>query len=441
MKRAIEKQLIDWKNDKNQMPIILRGARQTGKSFLVEQFGEKNFENIVTINLEFQPEFKSCFETMDPLEINNLISAMTGKKIIPGKTLFFIDEIQECPQAILALRYYKEKMPKQHVISAGSLLEFVLNDEDFQMPVGRIQYLYLKPFSFKEFLQASNKLSLLEIIEQSTIQTKIPAVIHEELLKLVRQFFVLGGMPAVLSEYFSSQDLSNCQNIQSSLLNTYQNDFGKYSRKTNHKYLQQLFSKAPGLIGQQFKYVNVSSEMRSRDIKVALENLQHAGIVFSVYATHASGLPFNALANEKRFKLLFLDVGLVKRATNLDAKILLSEDLILLNQGAIAEQFVGQELMAYMNPYEAPQLFYWTRESKSSLAEVDYVINVDSTIIPIEVKAGKTGRLKSLRQFMNEKNSKIGVRISQKPLEIDNKIFSIPLYMISELSRLIKEVV
>ncbi len=438
MKRTLEKELIHWKNTKNQLPIILRGARQVGKSFLVEKFGQEQFQNVVTVNFEFQPKFKECFEKLNPVEINQVISVLTGEEIIPGKTLLFFDEIQECPEAIQALRYYKEKLPTQHVIGAGSLLEFVLDDERFRMPVGRVQYLYLQPLSFKEFLVASQNTSLLAWIEKSNLNVGMPHAIHAQCLDLLKKYFILGGMPGVLSEYFLTKNFKDCQHIQSAILNTYQNDFGKYARRADYQCLQKLFSKAPGLIGKQFRYVSVDPGMRSRNIKQALEKLYQAGVLFPIFATKASGLPLNSLANEKRFKLVFLDVGLVKRAMHLDVDLLLSDDLLLLNQGAIAEQYVGQEIMAYMNPYERPALFYWIREKHNSQAEIDYVINVGSTIVPVEVKAGKTGRLKSIRQFMDENKSRLGVQISQAPLELKGDLLSIPLYMVSEMNRLVE---
>jgi predicted AAA+ superfamily ATPase len=270
------------------------------------------------------------------------------------------------------------------------------------------------------------------------LKTDIPEPIHQKLLKLVREYMVLGGMPAVVQEYLNTQNFSQCQIIQSALLNTYRSDFGKYSTKTNYKYLQQLFERAPGLIAQNFRYSKVDPEMRSRDLKIALEKLRDAGLLYQIFATSATGLPLQSLVDEKRFKILFLDVGLVKRATKLDAEILLQEDLLLINRGALAEQFVGQELLAYGSFYEPAQLYFWTREQRGSTAEIDFIININSIIVPIEVKSGTTGRLKSLRLFMDDKKSQVGVQISQRPLSLEQSILSIPLYMIGELKRLIQ---
>jgi predicted AAA+ superfamily ATPase len=447
MERDIEKDLLDWKKKTDHMPILLRGARQVGKSYVVEKFGREKFDNLLTINFELQPELASCFETLNPLEILPKLSLLTRSKIEIGKTLLFLDEIQDCPNAIRALRYFKERLPELHVISAGSLLEFTLNDADFRMPVGRVQSLYLKPLSFKEYLTAVGYRDLREFIEQVDFKQSIADPIHHLLLKQVRNYMSLGGMPSVLKSYLSSGlteldnkpqhfDFSQCRLQQAILLNNYRQDFGKYAKHTQITHLQRVFEKAPGMVGDHFKYSKVDPDVRSYHIKSALELLQYAGLVYYIYSTSASGIPLMTLMNEKKFKVLFLDVGLMVYASRVEAELLL-DDIILLNRGAIAEQFVGQELLAYAPNYEEARLYFWCREKKSSMAEVDFVITIGSKIIPIEVKTGSTGQLKSLHLLMHEKNMQLGIRISQHPLHFDGRILSIPIYMVSEISRLV----
>lgn len=439
MERSITNQLVNWK-DRLPMPLLIRGARQIGKSYAVEAFGAKHFENTLVINFELAPKYKDCFTDLDPKIITQSLAILSNQNINPGKTLLFLDEIQECPQAIVALRYFKEKMPNLHVIAAGSLIEFALQSEEFRMPVGRVQYLFMHPMSFKEFLHAMGQHRLIDFIQNVDWNTNIPNAIHNTLLNWVRQYWILGGMPAVTAEYLKEDNLQYSQQIQTVLLNTYRNDFGKYANKTQHKYLEELFLKAPKLISQHFKYAKISQEMLSRDLKAALKNLVAAGIINPIYATSASGLPLNALINEKKFKLIFVDIGLVNRSMHLDIDLLMQSDLMTINRGAIAEQFVGQELLAYSDPYEMDELFFWQREKKNSQAEVDYVIHIDSKIIPIEVKAGTTGRLKSLQTFLTEKNTSMGIRISQLPFKKESNIISIPFYLISEIRRLITSV-
>lgn len=440
MKRTLFRELVAWRNKPLHLPILLRGARQVGKTFLVKQFGCEHFENLISINFEESPEYIACFDTLNPHEIINKIEIMCRQTIKLGHTLLFLDEIQNCPRAIIALRYFKEQWPKLHIIGAGSLLEFALQQENMSMPVGRVQYLYLKPLSFCEYLSVTGNEKLLEFLENVTLQSTIPDVIHQQGLKLVHEYTAVGGMPMVVSSYINDQSLRECQQYQTLLLKTYSDDFSKYSTTARSNYLQQVYDRTPGLVGQQIKYVNISPEMDSRYLKDAVHDLSKAGVVSVTYATSAAGLPFITHAVEKKFKLIFLDIGLLKRATNLDIDVLLAEELILLNRGAIAEQFVGQELLAYQDPYSEPQLFYWTRDKRNSNAEVDYLINVGSKIVPIEVKSGKTGRLKSLRILMQERQLPLGIQVSSQRLQLQDDILSVPFYLISQLPRLVSEV-
>jgi uncharacterized protein len=440
MKRDIEKDLLLWKNNPRKMPLLLRGARQVGKSYIVEKFGNEHFENLVVINFEEFPEYKNCFKTLDPIQIIATLELVSGKSIQAEKTLLFLDEIQECPEAITALRYFKEQMPNLHVIGAGSLLEFVLNEDKFHMPVGRIQCMYLRPLSFAEYLDATGNEKLRTYLHNVQIKNQIEEVVHNRLLMLVREYFALGGMPAVVLEYLQSKSLLHSQEIQTSLLTTFRNDFGKYAKKMPHEHLQTIFSKAPGLVGQWLKYSTLDPDTSTVTLKKALKKLCDAGLVILVYATSGAGLPFIAHANEKKCKFLFIDIGLVKRACNLGLELLFTKDLMLINDGAMAEQFVGQELLAYFHKDDVNGLYAWKREAKNSSAEVDFLLAVDSLIVPIEVKAGATGTLKSLKMFLSERKLSLGVRVSELPLSLNQNILSIPFYLIEELPRLVKTI-
>lgn len=438
MQRELLTSLIRWQQQPNRKPLLLRGARQVGKTHLVDYFGKRYFQHYININFEQQREYLDCFTTLYPEKIINNIKAISKQAVIAGDTLLFLDEIQECPNAIMALRYFKEQMPNLHVIAAGSLLEFTLNDEGLRMPVGRIQSMYLKPLTFKEYLLASGFINLVEAIMEADFKHPLDKVLHEKVLELLHEYFVTGGMPEVVTNYIQTKDISRIHLDQASIITTYRNDFGKYAAKAKHKYLQAIFDRVPGLVAQHFKYVDIDPHMQARDLKDALLLLKEAGVLYTVYASQASGLPLNALINEKKYKLLFVDLGLVKTTSLLEPNLLMSKNLMLINRGALAEQFVGQELLAYHPNYLPAELYYWERPQRTSNAEIDYVINVDEAILPIEVKAGKTGRLKSLQIFLEEKHSPLGIKISQEPLHKDNNILSIPLYMISELQRLAK---
>lgn len=438
IQRNLEQKLLEWKDRTRRMPIILKGARQVGKTSLVDHFGSSNFKQYIKINFEKERKFIDCFQDLDPKKIVSKIELMYGGRIDISNTLLFLDEIQECPQAILALRYFKEEMPELAVISAGSLLEFTLNQENFRAPVGRVKYLTLRPLSFSEFLIAIGKEHLNSYLSQVDLNNPPDSIAHQELLDLVAQYFVIGGMPEVVLEYIEKNSIISCQEYQKDLLNTYRNDFGKYSSHSNIKYLQEIYSKAPGLVGNTFKYSKISREMQSRELKVALNDLVDANIINKVYSTSASGLPLATTVNEKKFKITFVDIGLTQRACGIDSREFINKENVLLNKGLLAEQYVGQELLNL--EFTDDQLYYWDRDKKNSQSEVDYVIAIDGIIYPIEVKSGVTGRLKSINIFMDEKNSNIGIRISQKPLNIENNIISVPFYLVSHLSRLILEI-
>ncbi len=436
MYRKIQHEFLIWKNKKKRLPILLRGARQVGKTYLIEQLGKEHFESFLSVNFELDPRQIRAFDSLIPSEIIGRLELLNRTRIIPGKTLLFLDEIQACPQAIVALRYFKEKMPDLHVIGAGSLLEFVLHEEQFSFPVGRILPMHLRPMSFEEFLQNIGEEQSLEKIRKVSLKSPPEAFLHEHLMRLVRQYFLLGGMPATISSFLEQQSWVECKRVQGALLQTYRSDFGKYAKKSQHATLEKVFERAPGLIGKGVKYVFIDPDMRSRELKVAIQQLGWAGLLTKICATSGSGLPLQTQVKENQFKLLFLDIGLLQNANQVNPDSIFEQDLIQINQGALAEQFVGQELLAYADCYEDFKLYFWQREEKNSTAEVDYLAVIDSKIVPIEVKAGKTGRLKSIKQFMQEKKISLGVKVSAEPLGLDREILSIPFYLISQLERL-----
>lgn len=415
------------------MPLIVRGARQVGKTFIVEAFGQEEFKNTVTINFESTPLYQRCFETLEPRSIINQIELMVGRQIIAGETLLFFDEIQQCPRALQSLRYFKEQMPSLHIIAAGSLLEFAIRDENFSFPVGRVQFAKLFPLSFEEFLDACGENVLRNKLSLFSFSNPPPPSIHEYLLQKVKEYFIVGGMPAVVQTYVKSRSYLEARYIQKSLWDSYEADFGKYAKKTQHRHLKKIFIEGPKLIGDHFKYSRIDPELPNpaREMKQAIEELKLAGLLHPITATSAGSLPLSSGLKQNIFKLLFLDIGLVGQAMNVDI-----QDPGVMT-GPLAEQFVGQEFLAYHDPYLDTPLFFWSRES--STAEVDYVLASKGLIFPIEVKAGKTGKLKSLHLFIKEKKSLFGIKISQEPLVIDKDVLSIPFYLVSHLTRLIVE--
>lgn len=426
MYRSLNEQLKEWRHSPHRYPLLLRGARQVGKTYLIEQFGESEFDHYISINFEAQPEMIACFETLDPEQILIKLQAMLKVAVIPGKTLLFLDEIQMCPKAILSMRYFKEKLPQLHLIGAGSLLEFALSDRSFSFPVGRVQFLYLKPLSFVEYARARGQVLTLP----NAIQ---PAHNHGALLQLFKEYCVIGGMPAAVSSFCQSLNLDQVQTVQEILLSTYEADFTKYATPNEQKYLKVLFHNIFPQITKHFKYSKIDADLRSRELKQALYHLESAGLIYPIYASSASGLPLTVQMKLTRFKALFLDVGLLQHGLKTNIQIILEKDLMQINAGAIAEQFVGQELLAYSDPNQSKQLLFWEREKQQSAAEVDYLYQFNEHIIPIEVKAGATGHLKSMQQFMKEKKCSVGVHIGLHDLSFKNNILKLPLYAISKL--------
>ena len=307
MRRQIYDYLLRWKTEPSRMPLLVRGARQIGKTYVIESFAKKEFVEYLIVNFEVQPEYKACFSTLDPKIILERLEILSKKNLAPEKTLLFLDEIQECPKAIQALRYFKERYPALHVIGAGSLLEFTLNEAEFRMPVGRVEFLYMYPLNFSEFLNALGHEKLIRHLSQASITTSIDPVAHEQLLTLLKLFFVLGGMPAVVQTYIHGESLLRCQEIQAFLLNTYRNDFGKYASLANQQHCRRIFEKSPSLIAQHFKYSDIDPDVQSRSLKAALHLLIQAGLLLPVYETKATALPLNAAINQKKFKLLFIN--------------------------------------------------------------------------------------------------------------------------------------
>lgn len=437
MKRSLEAELIAWKNRKEHLPILLRGARQVGKSYLVEHFGRSHFDDVIVIDFENRPEFKDVFSTRDPKELLSRLEFILNKSIKIGKSLLFLDEIQLCPEALISLRYFKEKMPEQHVIAAGSLLEFLLKDENFSFPVGRVEFLYLRPFSFLEYLKAAAPL-IAERLQRFDLRCPPNDIEHKELLKWVRRYLLVGGMPSAIQTTLKEDSFLEAQRVHSRILQAYESDFGKYARHTQHKYLQLIFQKAPSLVGQILKYSRIDEEIRSRDLKPALELLCQSGLLQRIYATTAAGLPLHAHIRDDRFKLLYLDVGLLQTITKVDATQFFSQEILQINAGMIAEQFVGQELLAYAPPYQNAPLLFWER-GHGAQAEIDFVAFLGGQITPVEVKAGSTGSLRSLHQFLEQKETDLGVRISEHPISIHGKILSVPFYLVGSLDILVKQ--
>jgi len=416
------------------MPLLVRGARQVGKSFTIEKFGQEFFDACVTINFDLYPHYATAFESsLEPGRILETLSVIARQDIVPGKALLFLDEIQQCPRAIMALRYFHEMLPELHVIGAGSLLEFALAAEEFRMPVGRIQYLFMYPMTFGEFLDAVGEERARHSIVAHDTTGPFPEAVHAHLLALVKTYCAVGGMPAVVQEYRTGKSVQRCQRLQAAIAQTYRDDFGKYAKKAHLPHLQNLFQSSPKLVGKKFKYTAVDDSVPSRDLKQALELLEKAGVVYRVKQTSGDGLPFEAGASERNFKIVFLDVGLMQNLCGLCGDMLAESDILAVHAGAVAEQFAGQELVENADPFIRAGLYYWAREARTSSAEVDYLVACGSRVLPLEVKAGKSGTLRSMHLFLSQYQSPTGIKVSQTNLQFEDAIMCVPLYALETL--------
>jgi len=454
IERFAEQNLLSWLHKDVRKPLVLRGARQVGKSTLVREFARKNNLILNEINLERHLFLDELFQTTNVTSICRELEAITGKNIQDPDSLLFLDEIQATPHALMLLRYLYEEMPEVPIIAAGSLLEFTLADHSFSMPVGRIQYHHLHPVSFSEFVKAMEP-SLLRYIQKLTPDSPPPATAHQKLSQLQREFFFVGGMPEAVFDYQKNQSLTSVQEIHRSIIDTYQDDFAKYAKRNDLVLLQKVLSFIPRALGQKIKYAAIDKEQRSAKIKEAIDLLAKARVCHKVYHSHSAGVPLAAEANESVHKLLFLDIGLANHVLGLDWTTLSRmEEQQLVNEGGLAEQFVGQHLVNISKGMDAPRLHYWLREGKRDNAEVDYVLSLSGKVVPVEVKSGKSGTLKSLHQFMHRRGLKQAVRFDinlpteqnvthaistgKGVKEINFTLISLPLYAVEELSRIVK---
>lgn len=436
--------LIEWRDREGRRPLIIRGARQVGKTWLVREFAQQ-FESLLEINFDKYPEKVQLFKNREIDKILELLQIDSDIDISLGKTLLFLDEIQAAPEILPLLRYFYEERPDLHIICAGSLLEFLLAEHDFSMPVGRIEYLHLGPMNIEEFLRAQGQDRLVKFLASFSLGDSIPESIHKNLLYYVKLFFVVGGMPAAVKRFCASGELAEAAREHEIILQTYEDDFSKYRKRIYPQRLRKVFRRLPALVGRKLKYVNIDPEERSRELADSLHLLELARIFFRIRHSSGNGVPLGAEAKERDFKPLFLDVGLVATSLGLNlVKLEVADDLLMINKGAMAEQFIGQHLLYDRPAYEKPQLFYWNREKRGSSAEVDYLIAHENQVVPVEIKAGTTGSLKSLQIFITEKKVPAALRFNtMQPSCLQQKavtIISLPLYLVGQTKRLLTEI-
>ena len=449
--RNIDKTLEEWKESTTHKPLLLRGARQVGKSSAVRHLGTQ-FKYFAEVNFESAKSIATFFKgDIDVKLISSKISNYIQVPIIPGQTLLFLDEIQACPEAIMALRFFKEDYPELHVIAAGSLLEFALQSLP-TFGVGRIHSVFMYPMTFDEFLVAMDMGGLLAMRREATATHPLDAPFHDKLVNLFRTYLMVGGMPEAVATWRETTDFLKCQQVHQDIILTYEDDFNKYGRRVNPELLRLTLHGVCHQIGQKLTFSRISEGYRSAQIREALNLLTLAGLVIPVVGTSANGVPLDAESDEKRAKYLFLDSGLLLAILHLDGQ--LGHDLIkhimtatpqdLINKGSITEMVAGLEISRYKSPVMRPRLFYWEKTG-NSIAEIDYLSIRSMKVLPIEIKAGTQGGMKSLWIFMREKHLNNAVRCSLENFgsfdyidhDDDNAIRHVdicPLYALSQLS-------
>ncbi len=434
MKRFFLEKLQKWKNSPLRKPLVIRGMRQTGKTWCLKEFSLASFPaGIRLIDFEHSRKWQAVFEPdLDPKRIITELELLLGQPIRTGETILVFDEIQQCPRALESLRYFYEQMPDLHVAAAGSLLDFAL--ESISFPVGRIQFLDLFPMTFCEFLLANEHPSMAELLLSPP--RLIPLTVHETLLQELRLYCMIGGMPRCVQTWLDTQSILDVHAEQDNLLSAFQQDFSKYTPKVDHHCLGTVWENAAKSVGSQIAYARLAPDYSGTTNKKAFQVLSMARLLRPVNTTSAAGLPLDC-AGTPRIKVILGDIGLMQSVCNrTSADEWAQQDLLAIYRGSVAEQFVGQELAASFSGH-APH--WWKREAKNSTAEVDYLVELHNGIQPIEVKSGKAGSLKSLHQLLKDHpGCRDGIVLSSAPFaELpEQRLRFIPLYFAGSLNHL-----
>lgn len=428
MQRLINQSLKDWVHARRRKPLILRGARQVGKTFAVNALAVAEFRQLVTIDFEKTPFLAKVFsQDLNPRRILTELELVTGQAIIPGETLLFFDEIQQCPEALMSLRYFFEELPDLHLIAAGSLLEFVLSEVSF--PVGRVQFLNIYPLNFIEYLLAIGRENLAGLLQEKP--QVLSETVHDVLRQELIRYFIIGGMPEAVQAFIDSGSIRESQAVHRELIFSFQNDFAKYAPRANHLCLSEVFSSVAKEVGHQIKYSHLAQDFSGPTIKNAFTLLSMAQIITPIPSCSPPLIPLEASSHMKTFKAAFLDIGLMQSLCGVPMDMQdLNKNLLSIYRGGLAEQFVAQELKFTQ---DQGKLYYWQRQEKSSTAEIDFLTVKDGNVIPIEVKSGAAGRLRSLHLFLAQyphtKSAYIFVDAAyQEPT--DKKLIFLPLYFV-----------
>lgn len=436
MQRTAIEKLKEWKATRGHKPLIIEGARQVGKTWLMKEFGRQCYEQVVYLHFDNNPKLADVFE--NDYKIPRLIEAfeiLSGVKINPDNTLIIFDEIQECPKALTSLKYFNEDAPEYDIVAAGSLLGLIHHDGT-GFPVGKVSFLNIYPMDFFEFTKALGEERFINLIEKKDFQ--MIKIFNDEFEKIVKMYCYIGGMPEVVQDFVNNRDYKRVREIQKTILASYENDFSKHVPANTVEKIRMLWKTIPSQLAKEnkkFIYSAIKTGARAKEYELALLWLKDAGLVYQVNRIKKPDIPLIAYQDFEAFKLFVVDVGLLSALTNLDVKTILEKTQIFEEfKGAIAEQYVYQQLRS-LN-YDMP-IYYWSNDTSRS--EIDFVVQLDGYIIPIEVKAEKNLKAKSLKNFIQEYKSEKSVRTSLADYKLnDNNLYDIPLYAIGNIESIIE---
>lgn len=432
MERFILKKLIEWKNSKTRKPLILKGARQVGKTYIIKQFGQENYAGLAYFNFDHDKDLYNLFEnTKSPQRILEQLAFIYGKAIVPGKTLIFFDEIQECPNALNSLKYFQEDANEYHIVCAGSLLGIRLSHTSF--PVGKVEFLDMYPMSFSEFLLADNCSNLVKYMNSIKDVQKIPDIFFNRLEEKLKAYFIIGGMPEAVYSWVNEKNIERINAIQTNILKAYESDFSKHTQNSEANKISLIWNSIPSQLAKEnkkFLYQVIKNGARAREYEGALNWLNDANLIYKVYNLTKTDFPLKAYTDLSCFKIYMNDVGLLRSMANLDSKIVVQGHKLFEEfKGSFTENYVLNSLkLVYEN---VPNYFTFDRH------EIDFVIQTKNQIIPIEVKSNKSTNNTSLTKYNNQFQNDISIRFSLNNLSRDGKILNIPLFLIEYMDKFI----
>lgn len=432
MERLILKKLIEWKNSKNRKPLILKGARQVGKTYILKQFGKENYNGVAYFNFDHDEDLYNLFvNTKDPKRILEQLSFLYGKAILPKETLIIFDEIQECPNALNSLKYFNEEANEYHIICAGSLLGIRLSHTSF--PVGKVEFLNMYPMSFTEFLKADNCENLVRYMESINDIQNVPEIFANQLEEKLKAYFIIGGMPEAVYSWVNDKDIEQVNKIQDNILTSYESDFSKHTQDSEANKISLIWNSIPSQLAKEnkkFLYQVIKDGARAREYESALNWLNDANLIYKVYNLKKADFPLKAYNDLSCFKIYMNDVGLLRKMANLDSRIVIEGNKLFEEfKGALTENFVLNSLNIAYNI--VPNYFTFDRN------EIDFMIQNKNEIIPIEVKSGNITKNNSLTKYNKKYNCKKSIRFSLNNLKQDDKILNIPLYLIDSINKFI----